>query len=71
MRILKLIVGIVLVLLGLLWALQGADLIHIEPVMCVANCEPLIGGSTTWLITGVLVMVAGAGMLYTLKRKRV
>jgi len=69
MRVFKLIVGIVLVLLGLLWSLQGADLIRIEPVLCVANCEPLVGGSLTWLVTGIIVILVGAGILVTLKRK--
>lgn len=70
MRIFKLISGIVLVLLGLLWALQGADLIHIQPILCFANCEPLVGGSLTWLIVGVIVLLFGIWLLTTLRRPR-
>lgn len=51
--------GVLLTALGLLWALQGADLVHIEPVACVTNCESLEGFSTTWLAAGIAAMVAG------------
>ena len=70
MRVFKLICGIVLTALGLLWSLQGADLIRMKPILCVANCEPLVGGSIAWLITGIVVTAVGLGLLITLKRKR-
>ena len=53
------LVGILLILLGALWSLQGADLIHLEPVACVANCEPLTGPSTTWLLAGLVTVSLG------------
>jgi hypothetical protein len=68
MRMFKFISGIILALLGLLWALQGADLIHIEPILCFANCEPLVGGSVTWLIVGLVVMASGAWLLVSSRR---
>ncbi|MCD0443899.1 hypothetical protein LO763_09705 [Glycomyces sp. A-F 0318] len=55
----RVIVGLVLMLLGLLWALQGADLVRIEPILCVADCEPVTGGSTGWLIAGVASALIG------------
>ncbi|WP_198587057.1 hypothetical protein [Glycomyces xiaoerkulensis] len=51
--------GIVLTLLGLLWILQGADLVRIEPILCVADCEPVTGGSPGWLITGIVTALIG------------
>ena len=53
------LLGMVFTLLGVLWFLQGADLIHFEPVVCVANCKPLTGPSTTWLLTGLTTVVVG------------
>jgi hypothetical protein len=54
-----LVIGIIFACLGLLWFLQGADLIRINSILCFADCEPIIGGSLTWLITGVIVFVIG------------
>lgn len=53
------LLGVPSTLLGLLWLLQGADLLHIRPILCVANCEPLEGGSVVWLTAGALVLVGG------------
>ena len=55
--------GVVLTLLGLLWVLQGADLVRIEPVGCVAECEPVTGGSPAWLTIGVITLLAGLFLL--------
>lgn len=66
--------GIAVFLLGVLWFLQGADLIHLEPIACVANCEPLTGPSTAWLLTGLAAVVIGlivtTGCVRYLKRER-
>ncbi len=59
--------GIVLTSLGVLWTLQGADLITIKPILCFANCEPLVGGSSTWLAVGLVCIVIG---LFILVRRR-
>lgn len=55
----RILFGIALALLGSLWLLQGADLVHIRPILCVADCKPLEGGSIGWMVTGALVLVAG------------
>jgi hypothetical protein len=55
----RILIGVALTLLGLLWLLQGADLLHIRPILCVANCKPLEGGSVGWMIAGALVLVVG------------
>lgn len=51
--------GVGIALLGLLWFLQGADVLHVRPILCVANCEPLVGGSTGWLMAGAVGMLVG------------
>jgi hypothetical protein len=64
-------IGVVFALLGLLWFLQGADVLHVQPILCVADCEPVIGGSTTWLIAGALAMLVGILLIRRgLKRRR-
>lgn len=69
MKIVALIVGAVSALLGGLWLLQGLDLVRIAPILCVANCEPIVGGSLTWsLIGGVAMLVGVLAILYGLKR---
>ena len=55
----RILFGVALTLLGLLWLLQGADLVHIRPILCLANCTPLEGGSVGWMTAGTLVLVVG------------
>lgn len=55
----RMLAGIVLTLLGLLWILQGADLVRIAPILCVADCEPVVGGSPGWLAAGVVTALIG------------
>ena len=57
-------VGIVAMLLGLLWFLQGLDLVQIKPILCFANCEPITGGSLLWTIIGLIVFFIGIGAIY-------
>jgi hypothetical protein len=70
MKVLKVIVGTILTALGLLWVVQGADLIQIKPILCVANCEPIAGGSTLWLSIGIITTAIGLALLASLKPKR-
>jgi hypothetical protein len=63
--------GAVSTLLGLLWFLQGADLVHIRPILCVANCQPLQGGSIGWMTAGALFLILGlAAVVVGLRRRR-
>lgn len=32
------VVGVLLGLLGAFWMLQGADLVHVQPILCVSDC---------------------------------
>jgi hypothetical protein len=63
-HIIALIFGITISLLGLLWFLQGSDLVHIKPILCFANCQPITGKSLQWQIMGAIAFVAGAIIVY-------
>ena len=57
--------GVVVLALGVLWMLQGADLIHVRPVLCVSACKPIRGGSAGWFIVGTVTTLIGAAMIVT------
>jgi hypothetical protein len=70
MKIIALILGVICVLLGGLWLLQGLNLVHIEPVACVAECETIEGFSALWVAIGFVVLAVGAlALRYGLKRR--
>src|SRR5262245_30269384 len=62
--------GTVMTLLGLLWVVQGADLIRIRPILCVAECKPVTGGSVGWFALGVLTLLGGLWVLSRRLRPR-
>jgi hypothetical protein len=63
-----LIVGVLAALLGSLWLLQGLGIVHIEPILCVAECEALQGPSATWAIAGLATLIGGIlAVVYALK----
>jgi len=70
MKALVLVVSVVAVLLGGLWLLQGLGLLTIQRILCVANCEPLEGPSTTWALAGVLVVALGLAGLRSVSGER-
>jgi hypothetical protein len=49
-----LIVGVVLLLLGLLWTLQGAGVVG----------GSFMSGKTMWLVIGIIVALVGLGLGY-------
>jgi hypothetical protein len=53
------VAGIVISLLGLLWLLQGAGIVHLRPVLCFANCEEITGTSYVWAVIGMITFVSG------------
>ena len=61
--------AVLLVALGSLWSVQGADLVHLKPLLCVADCTELQGASGQWLATGLGTIAAGVG-LWCLARRR-
>jgi hypothetical protein len=63
-----LVLGVLGALLGGLWLLQGLGLVHIAPILCVAECEPIEGASQTWAGVGAVLLLAGAfAIFYGLK----
>lgn len=70
MKIVALIVGVAAVLLGGLWLLQGLGVVRLDPVACVAKCEPLEGPSAIWAVIGFVVAAAGVlAIILGLKRR--
>lgn len=55
------VVGLVTVALGLLWFLQGSDLLHIDPIACATDCEPVVGHHPAWQVAGTVAVVIGTG----------
>ncbi|MEU0565023.1 hypothetical protein ABZ297_06465 [Nonomuraea sp. NPDC005983] len=62
--------GTLLILLGLLWILQGADVVRIDPILCVADCRPITGGSPGWLAAGVVAATVGLVLVSVRRRPR-
>jgi hypothetical protein len=60
MRWIALVLGIVAVLLGGLWLLQGLGLLHLQPILCLAECETVAGPSAPWAILGLVFLAGGA-----------
>ncbi|WP_332688824.1 hypothetical protein [Devosia sp.] len=63
-------IGVVAMLLGGLWFLQGTGLVTIAPILCVAECEALQGPSLPWAIAGLLALLFGATLLWRSLRRR-
>ena len=70
MKKIAFVVGVICILLGGLWLLQGLGAVHIRPILCFANCEPIQGASRAWAITGLLLATAGAiAIFFSLKAR--
>ena len=69
MRIVVLVFGIIAVLLGGLWLLQGLGIVQVRPILCFADCAPVQGPSLVWAVVGAVVLVVGGfGVLWSRKR---
>ena len=65
------LLGAALAVLGALWLLQGADLVHIRPILCVADCKPLEGGSVGWMTAGAALLGVGVVLItWGVRRRR-
>jgi hypothetical protein len=60
MRIAGVIVGIILILLGGVWILQGANVL----------AGSVMSGHSQWLYVGIAVVIVGAGVLWWTLRRR-
>lgn len=69
LRRLQTIFGGLLIALGALWATQGAGWVHMEPILCLADCVEVRGASPQWLVTGLAAIASGA-TLFCLARRR-
>lgn len=54
------IVAVVLMLIGLVWILQGANILG----------GSVMSGQSQWLYIGLVLVAAGAALLYWLRRRR-
>jgi hypothetical protein len=70
MKVTVAILGVLGVLLGGLWLLQGLGLVHVRPILCFANCAPVQGPSPTWTIIGAVVLAAGIFAIRSSRRSR-
>jgi len=68
--ILGLAAGLIAASFGVLWALQGAGLVHVRPILCVSNCKPVTEGSASWLSLGVIFMLLGIAIIGAIVRWR-
>ena len=69
LRITALVFGVIAVLLGGLWLLQGLGLVQVRPILCFADCAPIQGPSVTWaVIGGITLAVGGGSILWSRKR---
>jgi hypothetical protein len=59
MKKLSLFFGVIAILLGGLWLLQGLGAVQIRPILCFVDCAPIQGASRTWTLIGFLMVVAG------------
>ena len=59
MKRLGTIVGILLMLLGAVWILQGANILG----------GSVMSGQSQWLYIGIVVALVGAGLVYFVRRR--
>jgi uncharacterized protein (DUF3084 family) len=68
-KTLALIGGVISVVLGGLWLLQGLGVVHVPPILCFADCTPVQGASLVWAVIGGLMITAGAlAVFFALRR---
>ncbi len=68
-RIIALVLGILAILLGGLWLLQGLGIVHLRPILCFADCATVQGPSVTWAVIGAVTLALGAyGVVWARKQ---
>ena len=71
MKWLGLVLGVLALLLGGLWFLQGTGAVTLAPIACVGECEALEGPSLPWALAGAALFLVGLGLLwFSLFRRR-
>ena len=70
LRITVMVFGVLAILLGGLWLLQGLGLVHVRPILCFADCAPVQGPSLTWAVIGAItVALGGFGVAWSRKNR--
>jgi 2-hydroxy-6-oxonona-2,4-dienedioate hydrolase len=69
MKLVAIILGFILLLLGGLWLLQGLGIVHVRPILCFADCAPMQGPSPTWAAIGAITLTT-SGLLILWSSKR-
>jgi hypothetical protein len=70
MKWLTLVSGLIASALGGLWLLQGLDVVHVRPLLCLSDCVPVRGPSPRWAILGAALFAAGVAAVWSaLKRQ--
>jgi hypothetical protein len=62
--------GVICILLGGLWLLQGLGIVQIRPILCFVDCAPVQGPSLTWASIGFVVITAGVIATFFALRSR-
>lgn len=63
------VLGVLAILLGGLWFLQGTGIVIMAPIACIGECEALEGPSLTWAIYGAALIIAGVAALLFARRR--
>ena len=63
-------VGGVAIAIGGLWLLQGLGVVHLRPILCVADCEPVRGPSVGWTLAGLAMLGIGAAAVLRVFSRR-
>ena len=53
------LLGAFIAFLGLLWSLQGTGILQIRPILCVTDCEEIVGVSPFWAMAGAITFIIG------------
>lgn len=70
MKIVILALEVLGALLGGFWLLQGLGIVHVAPILCVADCTPIEGQSPMWAAIGLVVFATALVLIfYALKRR--
>lgn len=57
-------ISLIVALLGLLWLVQGLDIVQIDPILCAGDCEPVTGGSVEWTVIGAIALAVGSTVVW-------
>ncbi|MCA0374607.1 MAG: hypothetical protein LCH84_02990 [Gemmatimonadetes bacterium] len=70
MTLLLQITGLLGLVLGALWVLQGLGMVEIPPLLCAGDCVPFEGPSRRKAVVGGLAMLAGGALLRAARSSR-